>query len=237
MLELENRVAVGLVLGQPLLDLSMKAIFLPMIDAATIKDIEERIGERDKGNYIALVLFCRYRDDELSVPWRVAANFINYHFSSGRDLDIFVPGFSFYGANHRDDLGHAVKLRNSKPQGYYYPKALVDAEEFLTENMPGFHLGSSVTAVAIEVEDDVPDWKNGAVINLSNGPMEEVERQIMEIINGSKISQGTVDPSSAKFRRNFRLNSLVKVLVEHGWDAASAFSGIGALVLTLASSS
>lgn len=203
-----------------------------MIDAATIKDIERKIMSRGDSNYIALILFCRYREDTSSLPWRIAANNINYHYVSGKELDIYVPGFSFYGINEREELGDAVELKNSNPFGFYYPQALVEAEGFFKNEMQGFHLGSSVAAVAVEVERGVPDWKNGAIINLSRHSAEDAEAQIMAIIDGCKKSQGKIDPSAMTFRRNFRLNGLVNFLVRNGWSAASAFSGIGALILT-----
>lgn len=203
-----------------------------MIDAATINDIERKISERSDANYVALILFCRYRKDKASLPWRVAANNINYHYRSGEELDIYVPGFSFYGENNRAELGASIKLDASEPFGFYYPKALVDAEDFLRAKMPGFCLGSSVVAVAIEVENGVPDWSNGAVMNLSERSAEDAEAQIMSIIEASKKSQGRIDPSTAVFRRNFRLNSLVSFLMNNGWSAASAFAGVGALILS-----
>lgn len=203
-----------------------------MLDAYTIEDIKKNISERKKGGYIALILFCRYRKDESSLPWRIAANNINYHYTSGEELDIYVPGFSFYDMSGRRDIGNAIELENSHPFGFYYPKILVESEAFFKKEMKDFHLGSSVVAVAIEVENGVPDWKNGAVMNLSHQSAEDAEKQIMEIIEGCKKSQGNVDPSTAKFRRNFRLNNLVDFLMRNGWNAASAFSGIGALILT-----
>ena len=202
-----------------------------MINAATIEDIERKILERGNSNYIVLILFCRYRKDKSSLPWRIAANNINYHHTSGKELDIYVPGFSFYGANERDELGDAIALENSDPFGFYYPQALVDAEDFFKNKMLGFHLGSSVVAVAIEVENGVPDGRNGAIINLSKQSAEDAEAQIMAIIEGCKKSQGGINPSTVMFRRNFRLNGLVNFLVRNGWSAASAFSGIGALIL------
>ena len=202
-----------------------------MIDATTIEEIKTKISERNGGNYIVLILFCRYRKDELSLAWRVAANNINYHYSSGKDLDIYVPGFSFYGESTGRELGDKIQIENSAPFGFYYPKVLVDAEKFFEIEMSGFYLGSSVVAVAVEVNNGAPDWKNGAVMNLSNGSVEKAEAQIMVIINGCKNYPGTIDSSIAIFERNFRLNSLVGFLVRNGWTAASAFAGLGALIL------
>lgn len=202
-----------------------------MINATTIEDIEINISERSENNYIAIVLFCRYRRDESSLPWRIAANNINYHYRSGKELDIYVPGFSFYGSSDRPELGKAMALENAEPLGFYYPKALVDAENFLRKRMPGFNLGSSVVAVAIEVENGVPDWENGAVMNLSDRSAEDAEQQIMSIIDGSKKSPGTIGPSAGLFINKFRLNVLVSFLVQNGWNAASAFAGFGALIL------
>ena len=202
-----------------------------MIDATTIEEIKIKISERRSGGKIALVLFCRYRKDASSLAWRVAANNINYHYRSGEELDIYVPGFSFYGRSRAPELGLAIKIDNSQPLGYYYPKVLVDAENFFRTEMLGFQLGSSVVAVAIEVQDGAPDWKNGAVMNLSNRSAEDAERQIMSIIDGCKNIPGIIDPSTAMFRRNFRLSSLVGYLTRNGWSVASAFSGAGALIL------
>lgn len=202
-----------------------------MINASTIEDIEKEIANRRNENYIALILFCRYREDKSSLPWRVAANYINYHHRSGEGLDIYVPGFSFYGSNKRESLGDAMELKNSEPFGFYYPKALVDAEDFFKKEMAGFHLGSSVVAVAIEVDNGSPDWKNGAVMNLSNRSAEDVEAQLMEIIDGCKSSQGMIAPNVAQFNRSFRLNGLVGFLLRNGWNAVAAFSGVGALIL------
>lgn len=202
-----------------------------VIDATTIDDIKQQILQRKGGSYISLILFCRYRRDEASLPWRIAANNINYHYRSGEELDIYVPGFSFYGRSKGGDLGTAVKLENAKPFGFYYPKVFNDAEDFLRKEMKGFHLGSSVVAVAIEVQDGVPDWKNGAVMNLSQRSAEDAESQIMMIIEGCKSSPGRTPPS-ANFQRNFRLNGLVNFLSNYGWSAASTFTGVGALFLS-----
>lgn len=187
--------------------------------------------ERKGDSYISLILFCRYRKDESSLPWKIAANNINYHYRSGKDLDIYVPGFSFYGRSEGDDLGTPVRLYNAEPFGFYYPKVFTDAEDFLRKEMKGFHLGNSVVAVAIEVQDGVPDWKNGAVINLSQSSADDAENQIMMIIDGCKHAPNRTPASAAKFQRNFRLNGLVNYLSACGWSAASAFAGVGALFL------
>lgn len=203
-----------------------------VIDAITIDNIKQKIFERRKGeSYISLILFCRYRKDEISLPWRIAANYINYHYSSGKDLDIYVPGFSFYGINEGNNFGTPVMLENAKPFGFYYPEVFADAEDFFKKEMKGFYLGSSVVAVAIEVQDGVPDWKNGAVMNLSQRSAEDAESQIMTIIEGCKNSPGQTPASASKFKRNFRLNGLVNYLSNYGWSAASTFAGVGALFL------
>lgn len=98
--------------------------------------------------------------------------------------------------------------------------------------MSGFRLGSSVTAVAIEVNNGAPDWGNGAIMNLSNRTAVDAERHLMEIIEGSKRASGKVEPSVRSFERNYRLNNLVDFLLKNGWSATSAFSGLGALFLT-----
>jgi hypothetical protein len=202
-----------------------------MIDATTIDEIQAAIADRHGGDYIVLIVFCRYRKDRMSLPWRLAANNINFHYSAGADLDIYVPGFSFYGRNEGEQFGHAIEIKNSEPFGYYYPKVLVEAEEFFRREMRGFQLGSSVVAVAVEVNGGAADWRNGAVMNFTDRTAEGAERQMMSIIYGCKSSPGLVQPSVARFQRNHRLNCLVDFLTRNGWSAASAFTGAGALII------
>ncbi|MDO5623040.1 MAG: hypothetical protein Q4G24_16510 [Paracoccus sp. (in: a-proteobacteria)] len=202
-----------------------------MIDASTIEDIEKEIAGRPNKNHLAIIIFCRYRKDRSSLPLRVASNQINYHYSSGEDLDIYVPGFSFCGIDKRKSLGKAMSLKAAELFGHYHPKALLNAQSYLKEKISGFHLGSSVVAVAIEVDNGLPMRKNGDVINLSDFSAKKAEAQLMNIIEGCKGSQGMTTPDLGQFRTSFRLNRLVDFFLRNGWSAATTFSGLGALIL------
>lgn len=203
-----------------------------MIDATTIAEISGEIERRGKGDCIVLVLLCRYRNDTGSLPWKIVVNAMNIHYASGPDVDIYVPGFSFYGVSSKPGLGEIVPIENSNPLGYYYPKVLADAAAFLRGNITGMQVGATVTLIALEVRSNLPDWGNGVVMDLSSFSDVDAERQLMSVIDGCKVTPGMIEPSIQHFKANFKLNNLVSYLSSHGWSIASAFTGVGALLLS-----
>lgn len=204
-----------------------------MIDALTISDIEEKIKNSAKRDYIALLLLCRYRDDPQSAPWRIAANGMNFHYQSGPNVDIYVPGFSFYGITEDKNLGVSIRLKNSEPLGYYYPQVSAEAYNFLKERVKGLSVGSSVSLIALEVKDGKPNWHESAVMDLSKIDIISAEEKFMGVIDACKVSAGHIKIENAKFfKKSFRLEGLVSYLSENGWTIVSTLASVGSLVLS-----
>lgn len=204
-----------------------------MIDALTIDDIEEEINKSSKGDYIALVLLCRYRNDPQSVPWRIAVNGMNFHYQSGPNVNIYVPGFSFFGKTGRSNLGVSVRLENSDPLGYYYPKVSSEAYDFIRKRMKGLNIGSSVSLIALDVKGNKPNWHEGVVMDLSKVDINSAEEKFMEVIDACKVSAGHIQIKDARFfKKSYRLENLVSYLSENGWTIVSTLASVGSLVLS-----
>lgn len=202
-----------------------------MQKAVTISEIENKIIEENKGSYIILILLSQYRNDPQSIPWRIAANSMNFHHQSGPDVDIYVPGFSLEGENPKEDLGEWISLENSNPLRYYYPQASTQVYDFLKNNMKGISAASNLCLIAVEVKDNIPDWRDGIVMDLSKIRVELAEERIVEAIEGCKKSVGHINVGGVRFfKRNNRLNRFAAHLSANGWNMASVLVGVGALM-------